>query len=154
MNNLIVWLLVGAPGSGKSTWGKNMVQVNPEVIRLCPDEFRAKLGWGEGDQSVSALAFETVKREMGKALDEGKSVLIDATNMYRKARKDFLNIAKGREAKTIAVVFECSKETLMQRNEKRGKEGGRIVPEDVIDRMLGRYERPDEIEFDKVTFVK
>ena len=153
MESKIAILLVGAPGSGKSTWGQNYV-LTRDVVRLCPDEFRAKLGWGEADQSVSAAAFVMTKTAMGNAIDAGKSVMIDATNMYRKSRKDFLNIARGRGAQTMAIVFEVSKEVLLDRNQKRGMMGGRNVPEDVIDRMLARYERPVQgDEFDIVQFI-
>lgn len=151
--NLDAYILIGAPGSGKSTHGKNMVAANPAIVRLCPDEFRAKFGTGENDQSVSNQAFGATRQGMRDALTEGKSVLIDATNMYRKTRKDFLDIAKDFNAKTIAIVFEATKETLLERNIQRGLAGGRNVPEDVIDKMLGRYERPNELEFNEVIFI-
>ena len=153
MNELTAYLLIGAPGSGKSTWGKEFVQKNSSVVRLCPDEFRAKFGTDEADQSVSAQAFSATRSGMRSALLNGKSVLIDATNMYRKTRKDFIDIAKAYDAKTVAVVFECDKTTLLARNAKRGAEGGRKVPEDIIDKMLSKYQRPDESEFDKVMFM-
>jgi predicted kinase len=153
MKELITYLLVGPPGSGKSTWGKEFVQKNPNTIRLCPDEFRAKFGTSESDQSVSAQAFSATRSEMRNALLNEKSVLIDATNMYRKTRKDFIDIAKIFDAKTIAVVFECDKATLLARNINRGSEGGRNVPEHVIDNMLNKYQRPDKSEFDEVNFV-
>ena len=147
------WILVGAPGSGKSTWGMELAKMDANVVRLCPDEFRAKFGWGEGDQSVSAQAFAATRQGMRDALAAGKSVVIDATNMYRAARKDFIKIAKEIGVPTVAVVFEADKETLLRRNKKRGLEGGRDVPESVIDKMLSRYERPNELEFDRVDFV-
>jgi len=149
----LAYILIGAPGSGKSTYGKNMVAENPAIVRLCPDEFRAKFGWGEGDQSVSAQAFSATRHGMRDALASKKDVLIDATNMYAKARKDFIYIAKEFNAKTIAIVFEADKNTLMLRNKLRGEAGGRNVPEDVIDRMLERYQRPTELEFDEVQFI-
>lgn len=149
----IAYILIGAPGSGKSTWGKQLAEKNANVVRLCPDDFRAKFGWGEGDQSVSAQAFAATRNGMDEALRNGKDVLIDATNMYRKTRKDFVNIAKKHGATTVAVVFEAEKSLLLERNAKRGSEGGRNVPEDVIDRMLGKYERPNELEFDQVDFI-
>lgn len=123
------------------------------MVRLCPDDFRAKFGTGEDDQSVSAQAFGATRYGMEDALRNGKSVIIDATNMYRKTRKDFIKIAERFGATTIAVVFEAAKDTLLERNAKRGREGGRNVPEDIIDRMLGRYERPTELEFNQVNFV-
>jgi predicted kinase len=153
MNKLKAYLLIGAPGSGKSTWGKNAASVNPDMVRLCPDEFRAKFGAGEHDQSVSGQAFEATRNGMRDALFNGKNVLIDATNMYRKSRKDFIKIAKEFDAETIAVVFEADKATLLARNQKRGSEGGRNVPEHVIDSMLAKYERPMSGEFDVIDFV-
>ena len=153
MEQLKVFVCVGAPGSGKSTWADEWVSKNPNTVRVCPDVFRAKFGSGEGDQSVSAQAFSASKRAMGEALDAGKDVVFDATNMYRKSRKDFINIARGRGAQVIAMVFECTKETLLHRNNIRGTGGGRSVPELIIDNMLSRYQRPDETEFDEVTFV-
>lgn len=149
---MTVFILIGAPGSGKSTWGKEFASKNG-AIRLCPDEFRAKFGTGEGDQTVSAQAFGATRQGLRDALNEGKDVIIDATSMYRKARKDFIQIAKDFGASTCAYVFEAEKALLLERNQKRGAAGGRNVPEDVIDRMLGRYERPNELEFDKVEFV-
>lgn len=147
------WILIGAPGSGKSTWGQELVKDNPNIVRLCPDEFRAKFGWGEGDQSVSAQAFSATRQGMRDALNSNQDVVIDACSMYRKARKDFIAIAKKFNAKTIAVVFEADKPTLIARNQIRGSKGGRVVPEEVIDKMLARYERPNELEFNCVEFV-
>lgn len=149
----IMWILVGAPGSGKSTFRNTLLQGNPNVVCVCPDDNRRTLGGDSNNQAVSPAAFAMAKRQVQTALESGKSVIFDATNMYRKARKDFINIARGRGVEVNAVVFECTKQTLLQRNAKRGTEGGRCVPEDVIDRMLGRYQRPDTTEFDNIQFV-
>lgn len=145
--------MIGAPGSGKSTYCKSLVEKDSNLIRVCPDDNRAKIGKGEDDQSVSAAAFGMAKSQVRNALSIGKDVVFDATNMYRKTRKDFITIAREQGAEVHAFVFEQTKKVLLERNAKRGSEGGRVVPEDVIDRMLGRYERPDEKEFDKVTFI-
>ena len=153
MNNKHVILLVGAPGSGKTTWGKHYVESHPDFVRFCPDEFREKFGTGEDDQSVSGMAFAATKSAMKNALDGGKSVLIDATNMYKKARKDFINIAKEQKVPVLAVVFETTKDTLLERNKNRGKAGGRNVPEHVIDNMLAKYQRPEIGELNEVQFI-
>ena len=152
--NQTAYILIGAPGSGKSTKGKELALNNDNVVRLCPDEFRAKFGWGEGDQSVSAQAFEATREGMRHALSSGKDVVVDATNMYRKTRKQFLDIAHSFKATTIAMAFEVPKSVLIQRNQARGAQGGRNVPEHVIDAMLSKYEPPTELEFDKVEIVK
>ena len=153
VDNMKAYILVGAPGSGKSTWGKKFVTDKPGIVRLCPDEFRAKFGTGESDQTVSAKAFAETRKGMDIALTAGLSVIIDATSMHHKARKDFLNIAKSHNATKIAVVFEATRETLIERNKKRGEEGGRVVPTDVIDRMIGNYQVPTHADFDEIIFV-
>ncbi len=153
-NKLIVWITVGAPGSGKSTWAKKLAEGRPDIVRVCPDDNRRTLSGDSNNQAVSYPAFCMAKDQMGKALDSGKNVVFDATNMYCKARKDFINIAKGRGAKTVAVVFECSKETLLARNAKRAAEGGRNVSENVIDMMLGKYQTPTNDEFEELLFIK
>lgn len=150
---LVVWILVGAPGSGKSTFGKVLVEGDSNIVRICPDDNRRAIGGDSNNQAVSYPAFCMAKDQMRKALDEGKCVVFDATNMYRKARKDFINIARGRGAKVIAQVFECTKATLLARNAKRGAEGGRNVSEKVIDDMLAKYQCPEVPEFDEVNFV-
>jgi len=153
MEQLNVYVLCGAPGSGKSTWADEWVSKNPNTIRVCPDVFRAKLGRSESDQSVSAQAFSASKRAVGEALDAGKNVVFDATNMYRKTRKDFLDVAAKYNAKTIAVVFEIDEKIAIERNKKRADGGGRDVPTDIIRKMLSRYERPTNEEFDEVIFI-
>lgn len=152
MKDQIAIILVGPPGSGKTTWGKYYAE-SRGIVRLCPDEFRAKLGTSEDDQSVSAAAFGMTRSAMINALDAGKSVMIDATNMYKKRRKEFLDIAHSKGVQTMAIVFEATKETLMDRNKKRGVAGGRNVPENVIDMMLAKYQRPEQDEFDVVQYI-
>lgn len=147
-----VYLLCGAPGAGKTTFGKALSK-SENAVRICPDEIRAEIGTGEGDQSVSGRAFMIARERMETALKDNKHVIIDATNMHRKGRKEFLEIAKKYLAITTALVFECTKETLVERNRKRGEQGGRTVPEEIIDIMIQKYQRPDTIEFDKVQFV-
>ena len=153
MNKHNVYVCVGAPGSGKSTWSKQFVADNPTVVRLCPDEFRAQFGTGEGDQTVSAKAFAATREGMDAALASGKDVLIDATNMHHKGRKEILAIAKKYNANKIAVVFEATRQTLIERNQRRGAEGGRAVPDDVIDRMLSNYQVPTHSDFDEIQFI-
>jgi predicted kinase len=152
-NKQIVWILVGAPGSGKSTYGKTLTEGNSNIVRVCPDDNRRMIGGDSNNQAVSFPAFCMAKAQMRNALIAGKNVVFDATNMYRKARKDFINIARGHGAEACALVFEQTKATLLTRNAERGAAGGRNVGEKVIDEMLARYQRPDTTEFDKVTFI-
>jgi predicted kinase len=142
-------LLVGISGSGKSTWGKKFSQDN-NITYLSSDEYRAKFGKNEDDQSVTPQVFAYLKRKVDELLSQGKSVMVDATNLTKRDRKDFLDSANKTETYKIAVVFEVSRDELVARQEKRASVGGRRVPDWVIDKMINKYQRPDETEFDKV----
>ena len=154
MNNLIVYLTVGVPGSGKSSWVKNVASTNKDIVLICPDNIRGELSGNEADQSVSNKAFQLARDRMEEALKNGKSVIIDATSVYKRARQQWLDIAKKYNAKTIAVVFEVTEQTAVERNAKRAAEGGRNVPTHIIQSMISKYQVPQKSEgFDEIKFI-
>ncbi len=153
MNKIIV--MVGAPGSGKSTWVKKYNLSHPYVTILSSDALRAVFGKDENDQTVSAKVFQYMEIEADSLVRNGNTVLIDATNMHRKARKPWVDLAKKYGVVLEAYVFIVDKDVLIERNKKRGAAGGRDVPADVIERMLNNYVAPSREEgFDDVHFVK
>lgn len=138
-------ILVGPPASGKSTWGEKFAKKN-NIKKISTDEIRAEIGSGEADQSVSAAAFGIARQRVSAELGAGRSVIIDATSVNRKARKDWINLARGHGAFVIAVAFEVPREELLRRDAARP----RHVGEEVIDRFLNKYDRPSIGEVDKV----
>ena len=143
--NRALVVLVGPPASGKSTWGKKFAAEN-NLTYVSTDAIRAEIGKGEGDQTVSPQAFATARARVSAALGAGKSAMIDATSVTRKARRDWINLGRGHGAFIIAVAFEVTREELLRRDAQRERHVG---PE-VIDRFLGKYERPTDTEVDKV----
>ena len=134
MNNTI-YIAVGLPGSGKSTYAKNFIK-GKDIEYLSSDELRAVFGKSEDDQSVTPLVFGHIKRKVDEYLKNGKNVLVDATSVNRRERTDYINSAKKYGAKVVALVFKMDRAGLIARNQKRGSEGGRVVPDWVIDKML------------------
>jgi protein phosphatase len=143
--NRALVILVGPPASGKSTWGKKFAAEN-NLAYVSTDAIRAELGKGEADQSVSAQAFATARARVSAALGSGKSAMIDATSVTRKARKDWINLGRGHGAYIIAVAFEVPRAELLRRDAERERHVG---PE-IVDRFLNKYERPSDTEVDKV----
>ena len=139
MNTL--YITVGLPGSGKSTYAKEFIK-GKDIEYLSSDELRAVYGKGQDDQTVTPIVFGHIKRKVDEFLKDGKNVLVDATSVNRKERSDYINTAKKYGAKVVALVFKMDRQGLIDRNKKRGEQGGRVVPDFVIDKMLAKYEEP------------
>ena len=140
MNNTL-YITVGLPGSGKSTYVKKFIK-DKAVEYLSSDELRAVYGKDETDQSVTSIVFGHIKRKVDEFLKDGKNVMVDATSVNRKERSDYINTAKKYGAKVVAIVFKMDRQGLIDRNKKRGEQGGRVVPDWVIDKMLAKFEEP------------
>ena len=139
MNTL--YITVGLPGSGKSTYVKNFIK-DKDIEYLSSDSLRAVYGKSEEDQTVTPLVFGHIKRKVDEFLKDGKNVLVDATSVNRKERSDYINTAKKYGAKVVVIVFKMDRQGLIERNKKRGEQGGRVVPTFVIDKMLNKFEEP------------
>ena len=144
MNNTL-YIAVGLPGSGKSTYAKNFIK-DKDIEYLSSDSLRAVYGKSEEDQTVTPLVFGHIKRKVDEFLKDGKNVLVDATSVNRKERSDYINSAKKYGAKVVAIVFKMDRQGLIDRNKKRGEQGGRVVPDWVIDKMLNKFEEPSYSE--------
>ena len=152
MNNTL-YIAVGLPGSGKSTYAKNFVN-GKDIEYLSSDELRAVYGKDETDQSVTSIVFGHIKRKVDEFLKDGKNVLVDATSVNRRERSDYINSAKKYSAKVVAIVFKMDRQGLIDRNKKRGEQGGRVVPDFVIDKMLAKFEEPSYNEgIDVIIYV-
>lgn len=149
-----LYVMVGISGSGKSTFIENFLKSNPNVVVHSSDKLRAVLGKGEEDQTVTPQVFSTIKYNLNRDLAAGKDVMIDATSLNPRERKDYILTGKRYSAKIIAYVLERDKATLMKNQAKRKSSGGREVPEFVIDKMIAKYVRPSTSEgFDEVILV-
>ena len=144
MNNTL-YITVGLPGSGKSTYAKEFIK-GKEIEYLSSDSLRAVYGKDETDQSVTSIVFGHIKRKVDEFLKDGKNVMVDATSVNRKERSDYISTAKKYGAKVVAIVFKMDRQGLIDRNKKRGEQGGRVVPDWVIDKMLNKFEEPSYSE--------
>jgi len=134
--NQKILILVGAPGSGKTTFAKYFVRTEEHWIRTNRDEFRA-MNFADALMSVyeENLLTEIVDSAINTALLRKMNVLIDDTN----CKADYLQhyIDKFGEKASIAFkVFELPTEELIARCERRAKETGRSVPIGVIKKMV------------------
>lgn len=136
-------MLVGAPGSGKSTFAK----ANSKAVVVSSDSIRESLYGSEETQGNPGEVFEIAHNHITEALERGQSVIFDATNMRRKHREAIMNKIKHFHVTKICVIFAEPYGVLCGQNNERA----RRVPEDVIWRMIENFEMPTLSEgFDEI----
>jgi len=138
-----LYVMVGIPGSGKSTFTKQ----HPECEVICPDTIRKEI---YGDESVQENGYKIFKIAYDRtqlALENGKDVIFDATNTTKRSRSNFKNF----NAERIAVYMDTDIEICKTRNAQRERK----VPEEVIDNMAKKITIPSiEEGFNKVIFIR
>ena len=127
-------MLVGLPGSGKSTFIKRYKEYKVHSS----DDIREELTGDANRQDINNLVFKTLHNRVKEDLLNGQSVIYDATNVSRKRRKAFLqelnNIPCWKYCLLIATPFEVCLERNSQRDRK--------VPYHVIERMYKDFDIP------------
>jgi len=109
-------LLVGASGSGKSTFAAKHFRPT-EVISS--DWCRAAVSDDANDQAATKDAFELLHFLAGKRLAGMKLTAIDATNVQPEARKSLIELARAHDALPVAVVFDLPERVCLERNRTR-----------------------------------
>ena len=163
-NNPKYVMLIGAPGSGKSTWTDNFISSSDEDwVVLSTDKHIED--WADARGLSYAEAFVHPKFSFKKdaqskvniglrqALNKNQNIIWDQTNMTVNSRKKKLRQIPD-NYETAAVAFDIDRDELTRRNEKRKGETGKTVPLKVIDDMIASYQAPSKSEgFDTVHFV-
>lgn len=137
----VIVLCIGLPASGKSTWAKEQVKLEPDRWRrVNRDDLRLMLWNGPwspvvaDEKVVTAIAEAAVRSN----LEAGFDVIVDNTNLKARDRKDFHLIAESvGNCVVVEKVFPCTVEEALKRNLRRS--GCACVHADVIINKAKRF---------------
>jgi predicted kinase len=139
-----VVLLSGLPGAGKDHWARTNLPDWP-VVSL--DDLRAELEVSPTDTQGAVLSRA---RELAREhLRQARPFVWNGTNLSRQLRGECLRLFAAYKARIRIVYVEVSEATLLRQNRQRPSP----VPEDVIERLLRRWEIPDLTEAHRVDRV-
>jgi predicted kinase len=131
-------VLVGLPGSGKSTW----LERNG-AAGLSSDAIRKLLADDETDQTIHVRVFQTLRYLLEQRLAIGRPVTyIDATSLTREERMPYLEIGRAHGCDVEAVFFDVPLAVCLERNARRN----RVVPADAMAKMAGKLVPPSTAE--------
>ena len=127
-------VLVGLPGSGKSTYLEQR-----RAGGLSSDAIRKLLADDETDQTIHVRVFETLRYLLVQRLAIGRPVTyIDATNLTPDERRPYLEIGRAWECEMEAVFFQVPLEVCLERNARRN----RVVPVEALAKMAAKLVPP------------
>lgn len=133
MSKQTLYITIGLPASGKSTWAKKMVHDNPGMYkRVNKDDLRAMLDvshWSNGNEQFVLDTRDYIVRE---ALKQGKNVIVDDTNLSVKhqERLELLVSHVNRGVDIELVFFDVSVEECIRRDSQRtgvAKVGSKVI---------------------------
>ena len=155
-------ILVGVPGSGKSTWLLEREYIEDQYIASTDDIIEAiAFGFGmtydEGFKDLISFAEKVMWKELADFAEDGERIYIDRTNLSVKSRKRFIDFLKPYGYEFDAVVFPMpasaalSEEEWLRRLDSRQ---GKTIPNSVLASMVANAEEPTKAEgFTNIFFL-
>jgi F420-dependent oxidoreductase-like protein len=122
-------VLVGPPGSGKSTWAASAFAGHQVVSS---DRLRALVGEGEHDQRASKDAFDVLDLVVERRLRRRLLTVVDTLALDAKRRQRLIAAAERAGVPCVAVAFDLDPTVCRARNRRRE----RPVPPKVMSSML------------------
>ena len=151
MNNL--YLMVGAPSSGKSTYAREFRKEHtPSPIIVSRDAIRfSMVKDGSPYFSKEKAVFKEFVREINEGLDEG-DVIADATHINEVSRMKLIKRIDLSKCKVSCIVLLTDELTAIKRNHLR--EGRARVPDSVISENYARFTHPKTDKFHYHTIIE
>lgn len=138
-----LWILQGLPASGKTTWAKQYLLANPRTIRVNRDSFRKMLHgdrpWNGRDERTTWKAAQAV---VETALLEGKSVIIDDTNLNQKIVAKWLALAPA-SVEVKIKRFEANLNLCVYQDSTRDEPvGASVIYKMAMENHLWKQDKP------------
>ena len=144
MSVLTFYMMVGLPGSGKSTKAE---QIKNEFCAqvFSSDALRKEKFGDEKIQKDAAGIFKELLNRCAASLDSGYTTVLDATNLSYKKRMEFLKELDKKVSlafSKICVLMATPYEICCERNSSRE----RVVPDEAMKRMYCSFYTPAYFE--------
>jgi predicted kinase len=140
-----LYVAIGLPGSGKSTWGNSRENLKVHSSDL----IRKELYGSESIQGDNNIIFDILNKRIEADLIAGMDCYYDATSLTANIRRDIVRKFRPHADKIIALYFNEPIGVCKERNSKRERK----VPTEVINRMASRLTPPALNEgFDEIFY--
>jgi len=143
-----MFLTVGLPRSGKSTWVEKNKSYFDAVV-LENDWIRANILHAPHHKSNDPAVWMIVDASARILLSQGRNVIIDGIHLTRFARKFFIDMAKECGAIVVVVAFDTDLKTCIKRNKVDRK-----LPNHVLTELDRRKDKIMAYEYDEIIYAE
>ncbi|CAM4535528.1 unnamed protein product [Leuciscus chuanchicus] len=159
-----ILMMVGLPGSGKTTWAIKYAGENPDkkynilgtnaiMDKMKVMGLRRQRNYAGRWDVLIQQATQCLNRLIQIAARKKRNYILDQTNVYGSAQRRKMRPFEGFQRK--AIVICPTDEDLKERTLKRTDEEGKDVPDHAVLEMKANYVLPDAGEFlDEVRFIE
>jgi predicted kinase len=145
-------ILVGLPGSGKTTWRKTKVAQGYKGVVINPDDIRKSVFGAYFDPKKEHDVWKYIYGKLRRTLLKGENICFDATNVKKKRRKALIRLGHEYNAYIEALYFKVPSEVALKRNVERPAD--ERVPVGIMIRMIRNIQPPELSEgFDSVKVI-
>ena len=135
-----ILILVGVPGSGKSTFAKYFIRTEENWIRVCRDDIRMmQFSHANLSNYQEKMITEMLDTSITSLLRNKTNVLIDATHCRVSYLEHYIN-KFNTKADIHFKVFEEDEATIIARCEQRASNTGKVIPPQVQKRYKNEFE--------------
>ncbi len=153
----VLYMLIGPPCAGKSTW--RAAYAPADAVIISSDDHIDAQAAAKGvtySEAFRTIDMKAITRALNETYDHalrvGANIVIDRTNMTIKGRNKFL-CRVPRNYERVGVIFGYDRTVLTERLIARAAATGKFVPETVVNDMIKSYQEPLASEFNRIIHV-
>lgn len=139
----VAYILVGLPGTGKSTWTRNFsteddfIISTDDILELIGNKYR--MTYNQLFDNITYSFAEKMMYKIAKhAMNSGKAIIWDQTNLTIKSRAKKIQLLREADYTISARVFHIPNDHVQRLAGRKDK----IIPEHVLQSMLNKFEMP------------
>lgn len=148
-------ILIGVPGSGKSTWldsvgepERTVIISTDNTIQYIADIY--DMTYNEAFPDLIKFAEKVMWKSLEDSMYFQDNIIIDRTNLSVGSRKRFIKFLQGYEFE--AVVFPTPEPE--EWNRRLNSREGKAIPSNVLESMAKNFNEPSEAEgFSRIIYI-
>lgn len=150
---LRAYVMVGTPGSGKSTKAEQIAKEHDAII-VSGDDIRSQLYGSAEIQGNWVEIHDEIENQVAAAAEKNRPVILDGTHYRSSYRKEAIELLRSYGYEWVeAVVMEASLATCLARNFKRTRNVPDYIVKTMHEKLQSSLRHIYTEEFDKIHFI-